>query len=311
MLDIARLLAALGVVWIHACQHPAMVSQAAWGRFAVPFFAATAAYLAVGSLLKCDQLGWREFATSRLTRLYIPFIIWSGIYLTFKLVKAICLPTAENQFPGWELLLFGGAYHLWFIPFLLFASLWLFWLVNAFGRSASASRQAATTCFAAGLLLATSFSRSPLPENEWGFMALALPALLWGAALGWLRLNPVATTKWLASLAFCCFVICQFSIPAHVRAPIMENAAGMSLLMAALYLPPWQRLQSLARWGQFSLGLYFSHLLFIKVGEVLLDRVDLTGPLTSSVLLMLAASLAGLACSWLLSQSKLTRRLVA
>ncbi len=311
MLDIARLLAALGVVWIHACQNPAMASQAAWGRFAVPFFAATAAYLAVGSLLKRDQLGWREFTTSRLTRLYIPFIIWSGIYLTFKFAKSLCLPTAENEFPGWELLLFGGAYHLWFIPFLLFASLWLFLLVNAFGRSASASRQAAMACFTAGLLLAISFSQRPLPENEWGFMALALPALLWGAALGWLRLNPSNTTRWLATLALSGFVICQFSIHSQTRAPIMENAAGISLLMAALYLPPWHRLKTLARWGQFSLGLYFSHLLFIKVGEVLLARVDLVSPMTGSILLMLAASLAGLACSWLMSQSKLTRRLVA
>ena len=56
------------------------------------------------------------------------------MYLAFKLVKKTLAPEQPNDFGGWEMLIWGGAYHLWFLPFMLLVSLAVFPAVRLVSR---------------------------------------------------------------------------------------------------------------------------------------------------------------------------------
>lgn len=138
--DLGRAIAAFAVVVIHAggeVQYPDALSSLAADslllgtmqacRFAVPFFLATSFYFVVGKLLKAPkQFDITAFLKSRVTRLLVPYVLWSLIYLAVRLLKAVRTP--EGIAPLFQdpvfLIFFGGAaIHLYFLPLLLTGSL--------------------------------------------------------------------------------------------------------------------------------------------------------------------------------------------
>ena len=176
--DLARLLAAYAIVWVHASRLPALQSSKALGRFAVPFFVFGAVFFVIDGLRRRPWRGFAEYARSRFVRIYLPFLAWSVVYLGLKLVKAALLPEQPNDMPGWSLFWAGSFYHLWFMPFILVVSLAAFGLGKAVLGRPRAEAALAAGCAVAGLAVALA------PTSAFGFpstgrgaaLAAAVPA---------------------------------------------------------------------------------------------------------------------------------------
>lgn len=138
-IDLLRGLAALAVVMIHAggeivYSESGELTPDLWVRiltqacqFAVPFFLATSFYFMVGKLLKSpEQFSGRDFLRSRVTRLLVPYLLWSLIYLAFRAVKAVQSAGGLAQLfqdPIFLIFLGGSGIHLYFLPLLFTGSL--------------------------------------------------------------------------------------------------------------------------------------------------------------------------------------------
>lgn len=117
-LDAARVLATLGIVWVHVAEvqkQPPMYNTL--GRFGTSFYILAAIFLASRSHLYRPETRTVDVAKRRAQRLLIPYLLWSALYAIFY----IC--TMRPQGHPWEAItrhwgiLFGTAPHLWFLPF--------------------------------------------------------------------------------------------------------------------------------------------------------------------------------------------------
>lgn len=310
-LDAAKFFAAIGVIWIHACRSTELASLSQMARFAVPFFAVAATYSLVRSIAK-KQPTWIQFAIQKWTRLYLPFLIWSIGYLLFKLGKRYCLPDQECALPSWELCWVGGAYHLWFIPFLVISSLVLFPILILVQRGVIKHRVAATISAIIGLSVAIAV---PVDDGSGDFGCLvgqALPGIFWGCSLGWCDLSE-STNRSKGALvltASVSFIVCLICLGWFSRETLIENAAGCGLLLVALNfdyvrIPSW-----LSLGGQLSFGIYFAHLMILKVGESLASKFHFEATAFLDMALFLMTALIATSFAYGLSRWAPTRWLV-
>lgn len=109
-IDIARFIAAFGVVVAHA-----EASPVDWvGHLALALFAILTAFLAVKS---AERAGGSYAYLPRAKRLILPWVVWSVFYWA---VEAAITDGPDKFRPlvdPWSLL-YGGYIHLWFLPFI-------------------------------------------------------------------------------------------------------------------------------------------------------------------------------------------------
>lgn len=108
-IDLARFLAAFGVVVAHAEASPRDWS----GHISLALFAILTAFLAMQS---AERAGGKYAYLPRARRLILPWLVWSAFYW---LVLAITADGPDRFRPlvdPWSLL-YGGYIHLWFLPF--------------------------------------------------------------------------------------------------------------------------------------------------------------------------------------------------
>ncbi len=325
-LDVAKLAGALAVIWIHTVRSPELAVTTNAARFAVPFFAAAAGYALLVSS-RSLQLSWAQFGRSRLERLYLPFLVWSAVYMLFKVLKRVALPDQECDLPGWEFWIVGGAYHLWFIPFLLIASLILFPIARI-SRNWNIETQThvAWLAFGIGVVIA---AWGPQDDGEGRFVVLflqTLPGMLWGCTLGWLyRIDARLSFPLFPLMAL--FLIALALQVGMGRSSLLESSLGLLLLLivrfqrndnsrtAVAVEPPKnseqrQWLQTAAECGQVAMGVYFVHLLILKIGEAVAAKARWSvSPATDFVIFLVVCALSLLLSSLLASWS-VTRRLV-
>lgn len=261
MLDTTRLLAAVGVIWLHVGGTlPTVV-----GRFAVPFFAASVGFLVTYQATRKPGASFSGFVAKRAHRLLGPFAVWAVIY---GVVRTVGSSVTTHVTPvDWSpaLLVTGTSHHLWFLPFAFVVSLVAFGLAGA-ARNAPTAWFVAL-CAAAGAVAAIE---SPFPTSGgWYTVHLsynALPAALAGIALGLAyahelpsRPRPSLGYAWLVVA----FVVGMIAAEVDRSVPL-ENAAGVAALLASLVnrRPPWAA--ALARWPALAYGVYLSHILFLE-----------------------------------------------
>jgi surface polysaccharide O-acyltransferase-like enzyme len=264
-LEMLRLVAALAVIWIHVPRSPELGWTTVFCRFAVPLFVAGAAYFAVKAATK--PLSSRDYVLTRVQRIYVPFLAWSAVYLLFKVAKARLLPDQPNDFPGVEFFWTGGAYHLWFMPLVLIvcgASFLLARAVRTKGMTTAAT-------IAAMLALAISLTPAPTSDDALQLMWEALPA----GILGWIMGVTDSTWKWLplprAAQIVCLLLIAGIVVgeAALGRQLTAEALLGGLVLCLALSPAATRPEQHLAPLGRLAIGVYFVHLLWVKVIEAL------------------------------------------
>ena len=107
-----RFLAALGIVWFHM-QAPGQP----YAYAALAVFLALTADLSAGALERGSLFG---FWAKRFWRIAVPWVAWSAFY--FAMRKATGLEAPEF-WSDWRVFLIGPEIHLWFLPFVLIASM--------------------------------------------------------------------------------------------------------------------------------------------------------------------------------------------
>jgi surface polysaccharide O-acyltransferase-like enzyme len=316
MFDFARLVAIYGIVWLHTLRSPTLISWTVLGRFAVPFFAAGAAFFVIEGLRRQPTRALGEYAWGRVRRIYMPFLAWSGIYLVFKWVKSAVLPDQPNDFPGISALWTGTFFHLWFMPFVLLATLAVFVL----GREVV--KRPRTQWFACALLLAGGlacaiYDRPAFATADPGFTLLvwqASPAVCWGFAVA-LTVSTSGKSLFASRTVTACAAIAFFALivwlAAFGRNTLIENLAGILFLIAALApsAPDW--IGRAGRFGSLAYGIYLAHMLVIKVLEAVATRERLTVSWLLDVVIFIAAALGSTLIAGLLARSPRTRWLAA
>lgn len=320
-LDVAKLLAALCVICIHACRSPELAVWTNAARWAVPFFTAAAGYGCIVSYHR-QPLPFRHFFVQRFKRLYLPFLVWSVAYIAFKLAKVALLPSLPCDLPGWEILWVGGAYHLWFIPFLIVVSLALYpWML--IGQCSRVGQIACCVGFAIAGLIAGQ--QAPSDDGNGHFLVLVaqtLPALLWGCSLAWLTLanGSLRIQSWVLLSLLAGSVGLLLWGP---RGCYLENVAGLSLFM--LVMPTAQPagqgrlaesastvlLCRCAALGQVAMGIYYCHLMILKMGEALLAKLRFEISPASDLLLVVITMALSIVVAKTMAAWQPTRWLVA
>lgn len=303
-LDLARLVASWAIIWIHVPRSGALMNSTLWCRFAVPFFTCTAVVFVLRKTLSDGGEPWWRYVLSRVGRIYGPYLAWQGAYWTLKRLKRLALPEQDND--G------GGAYHLWFLPFILAVSVasYVVALVARLGRGPRLGVAAAAA------LAGWAIAIAPPPgifgwHNTYNCMWFALPAAAWGICFGALGLGRSTMLGGLR-VGVPLFVAAELAIfwtgSRHV---LLENLAGVGFMLAALAWRPGERWARLARLGTLAYGIYCSHLMFIKMAESVFAKLrwPVTPELDVTIFLVAVAG-SGLA-AWLLSRWRLTRWLVA
>ncbi len=311
-----RFVAMVSVVWIHTPRSPGLVNATDWARFAVPFFTASAVYLAMDAARRNPLRPWRTYVVSRAMRLYVPFLAWSAIYLAAQVVRDAILPGGERDRTITDLLVWGSAYHLWYIPFVA--------LVTAMGyglarwaiqdetfRAHVAWVNALLGC--AALLLADRIEATDL-RDEIKYAWSALPAAFLTCSLfaaWWLRSRGQPVSRPFARLGTLSAACGIAWLHLAGRNSAVETLAGLALLVAALgpSFPSW-----LAGWRgvtSLSFGVYLSHLLFIKTAQSVIDKTGCDVSVGQDLAVYLLAVGGSLALTGILMRVRGTRWLIA
>ncbi|MBU0608055.1 MAG: acyltransferase [Armatimonadetes bacterium] len=132
--DYLRLIAVFAVVWIHGSDTNTLAKQGGnlLTGFAVPSFLMMSVYLTLSSLQRTPERGFVAFMRRRLVRLGPAYLLWTGVYLLFRLAKhALVLqqPFAVDWVP--TLLCGAAANHLWYVPALIYLTALFFPLFKA------------------------------------------------------------------------------------------------------------------------------------------------------------------------------------
>lgn len=278
LLDAFRFLAAVAIVWLHIEGVPATERSKDLGRFAVPFFTCAAVFLAFDALRRRPDTTVGKYFSDRLWRIYPLFLAWSVIYWVARSGSSVLL-----EHKGWlrptvrEFLLDGIAIQLWFLPFIIVAT------TAAFTVSKLVAREPRARLPMAGLMAAGGLAASLyIPGWIWttGYSPElsyeALPACAWGIALGLLNgRGPVGSVAAAAGAAgFGAWLVLSLL---YGRILILEDVAGLGLLLLALNRAASRPTPWLAVLGSISFGIYLAHALFVEGLQHILPRLGL-GP---------------------------------
>jgi hypothetical protein len=319
-LDAARWIAAYAIVALHALRSPALEPWRVLARFAVPFFVAACVLLVLEGVRRHPQRTVAQYARGRFVRIYLPFLAWSAVYLAFKMVKGRLLPEQPNDYPGWNILWMGAFYHLWFMPFILVVSLLACLVGKATAGDQRRRRGAAAPAALAGLLLALPPVATALARHgEYAQLVFgAAPAALLAVAIGCACRRGAPCLP--LPLAVLFFAASLLSLWIFGRGVLLENVAGVSLLLLALRPAAEEKgispifatfLHRVAQLPPLAYGIYLSHLLPIKVCEACAAKLHLPVDGKLDLAVFLISVVASTALAWGLYKLRPLRWLVA
>ena len=311
-----------------------------YSGFAVPFFLATSFYLA---FYKIYSTQGEYNLKSRLSRLLIPYLFWTGIYLVYKVLKYLVQGEIENInqlfLDPVGLILFGGAaFQLYFLPLLatgtllvkplsfftqkksnlfllislLVCSLIFYELLLSSGNSSQD-----------GLGVAFEVWRNSLPVNLKDNQILriisvflawtirCLPYLFMAMILAAPGMNEKLQKKSLGYTVLLLILFCLVNGWGHAYLPeaLHEIGRGYLALLLAIaisnYLSgtEWIRNLSLC-----SFGIYLIHLLVVESFQIVENRVYGGETLRGSSLNLLIFALLSLAVSWIATDLLMRRK---
>lgn len=273
-LDMTRMVAAISIILLHADGSlPGYL-----GRFAVPFFAASGAFLVVLSQSRRPGQPFMSFAKKRAARLLGPFFVWTLIY---AVVRQIGSGLTENITPptfSFAVLWTGTTHHLWFLPFMFSLSL------IAFGVAMIAPRfPRFVAVLMIALAMALLFIACPFPGTAaWYTFRLsyaALPAAFaaMAYAITWLYVPDWRLTPSLWYLLAGGICIWMVGLSEGGRSIVFENLAGFVLLLFSL-VPAASKRSTNFQWPlEMPYGIYLSHVIFLEGLEDLF-RINMIPP---------------------------------
>lgn len=301
VLDAARVLAALGVVWFHTIESADLRASGVLGRFSVAFYSMVGVLFLFEHLERNPDRGFLTYAWGRIQRLYLPFLAWTAVSIgLFAAARATAFPDLHMPALDWNLLVGGATIPLWFIPFMVVA------MMLVFPVAKFATRRRDFDLAVLGLALATALTLDYLPtvldsvtETDvtlWDspplqdvpvlgrFLALSWnrwSAVFWGMALAityrrWIR---DSAWRWLIGIAGGVGTVLLVSTMWVLASrdgtppnPALKVLTGLSF--ALMTLAPWRGplIAWLGRYGYLSFGLYFVHMTVIVLVRAVVDR---------------------------------------
>lgn len=247
--DLARFVAAFGIVWDHA-----RAPYADIGYTALALFLLLTSFLAVGSFERSDG---RRFWISRAQRIAVPWLVWCAFYrVVYEVVADAPFDVLRDP---WTLLI-GPSIHLWFLPFVMMALVTIPWIsrfVDRPERLYLAAVALAIVAIPLGLL------HAKLAPTAWfvnmGEFAQPLPQWFYSLPLFWfgalLACGKRMGMVWPVLAAALLVSAVLFS-----RAP--EFASVQMVLVALIFEAVW-RLNIAGRWptwlAGFAFGIYLLH----------------------------------------------------
>ena len=254
-LDLARFVAAFGIVWDHARAPYADV-----GYTALALFLVLASFLGMGSY---ERNGGPGFWIMRAKRIAIPWLFWCAVYrVIYEVVWDHPFALLSEPFT----LLIGPSIHLWFLPFDIIALL----LIPLLAQWLRTQRDLMTACL---LLIAValplgwlhaqvglagwfiSMGNAPQPLPQWYY---SLPIFLYGAlAAAGHRMGVV----WMPLAA-------ATVISAALFVAVPEFASVQMILAALVFEAVW-RVTINGTWptklASYAFGIYLMHPAFMLV----------------------------------------------
>lgn len=316
-LDAMRFLASAGVVWVHA----AVVTPSGVGRFAVPMYIVAAILLTAFSLRKRPDQSLAGYLGARWVRLYPAFLFWCVIYEAFRQTKWLMRGGLSNVHVD-PLDFIGGTYeHLWYLPYLLVASVLAVPVLRLAIRDVKARRAIGIGTAIVGFTWATlpvpkAIASIP-PESPWLFLQpvwWATPSLFLAIALACVALQRGAGLTMPRSLGL--LGLAMFAAGAWVNWSVLDQphllAATLSgigaIWFAGAGLMPRGLANALGPLGAtLGLGIYLSHVLFLRVCVMVAERAQLMPSHALDVASFAVALSGAIALSTLLRRSRWTR----
>ncbi len=272
-IDLARFLAALGIVWDHARAPFADV-----GYLSLALFLILTSYFALGSYDRAAARGQAAgFWAARARRILVPWLAWCAFYKVLQYYMADdpwAVPLLSDPFS----LMLGSWVHLWFLPFVMIALVIVPWVA----RRVQGPRD---MWIFAGVLVAVGAGAGwlhrnagwPEPWPQWWF---SIPLFLYGLfvalsrrlAMPWLPLG-VAFVASVATVAvepgFAAFVA-EFGAPDKLSTHVTgEGFASVQMLLAAVVFEIVWRINIRGAWptwlAGFAFGIYVLHPFFMLV----------------------------------------------
>lgn len=314
-LDAMRFLAGVGVVWLHA----AVVLPSGAGRFAVPMYVVAAVLLTTFSLRKRPEQSLIAYLGKRWLRLYPAFLFWCVVYESLRQAKTVLKGNGLRLDP---LDFIGGTQeHLWYLPYLLVATVAIVPMIVLAIRNRPARRTIAVVSAAIGFAMAIT----PVPhaiasipvDSPWHFLQpvwWATPSLLLAMALACVALDRGTglgvprSLGWLGVAMFVSGAIVNWGVldQPHLLAATLSGVGAVWLAGAGLL--PRAFATTVAPLGaNLGLGIYLGHVLFLRIFVMAAELAHLPASAMSDVA-SFAFSLAGaIALSAILRRSRWTR----
>lgn len=344
-IDFFRGLAIFAVVIVHA-DEGVTIESSLWNQilefsdFAVPFFLATSFYL---GFCKIYSTQGQYNLKSRLTRLMIPYFVWTVIYILYKVLKYLIKNETESINQLFQdpigLIFFGGAaFQLYFLPLLatgtilvkplsffkpqkhnILALFFMFILSLLFYQLLFGSGNS----FINGVGVAFQSWNNNSPElwkNNpvirillvlFAWIIRCLPYLFMAMILATPLVNEKLQKKSFAYTLIILILFCLINGWGHIYLleTLHEISRGYLALILAIALShylsgsSWIRNLSLC-----SFGIYLIHLLVIETFLILENRVYPEETFRGSSLNLLIFSLLSLVISWIATDSIMQRK---
>ena len=305
-LDAGRFLAAVAIVWLHTAGiGPAIAPAGAIGRFAVPYFTLIAVALVVNGAARATPSDLYQFARGRFTRIYLPFLYWTVIYLLLRLGKHALVPSSPSPPVGPHLFFVGSAHHLWYLPFVLVVTVTVRSASPLLLRHKRVASGAAVVVGAAVSALPISLAHDPYDSafrNQINYSLMlgwaAAPSAIWGIAVGLyfaVIVSGLGDRPWVSAGATLLTV--ALLVPGDIApyALLRASLAGVLFFLAVASLPTRRVTVVLAGLGRYSFGVYAIHVAYVLALEAVMvrDRNNFSGEQATVIFtLAVVASLA-------------------
>lgn len=310
-LDCWRIVSAIAIIWLHTPQSEELRTATNFTRYAVPFFAASAGFMA------CRIHAFKEsipsFLRSRFLRIYVPFLGWSFIYIAIRWAASLVMPgTRAYQFTT-ELFWQGPTSHLWFLPFIFFATIFAHLLGRLLNQCPGLTWPIAVSLLVGSLAILANPEASTVLTYTARLSYHTLPALFWGITLSIVcsRLGK----EWLSSsltvaIAFAVFLGLEIALVMGDRNQSIQNMAGFFLLLSCFAGNSFSWVSAVASVGSLAYGVYLSHILFIEGFQDLAEFASFPTNAVNDLVVFLLSAVCSLALTMYMHKSSRLRWLV-
>jgi peptidoglycan/LPS O-acetylase OafA/YrhL len=267
----ARFFCALAVIWIHTAESDLGIHLTGPCRIAVPFFTFCLVVFNQQRLESQEEIDpLHSYIYKKFCRLYIPFLVWSVIYLLLRLIKHSFIADHSPLNLDASVFLNGTTHHLWFLPAALLVSAGIYPFAYVSRQlSPFAKKILAWVCLALSILAVLNEFPVPLDVEKnptsyflnlvWAIVPTAFAAVAYSLVPVGKHLSALGRLIALAALTGCLVFLLNPPFP------VLIPTSGAILLWLLLQFRITGNLSLIMeRLGGLSFGIYLVHVAVVE-----------------------------------------------